>query len=149
MTAREYLRQIRALDTSIAQKINEYESLFRLREEAVSLQSPNYSDDKVQTSRSEDSGFAPIIDRMVSLQQDINSTVDEFVDKRDSIINEIQHLGNTDYSSLLYKRYVEYKRLEVIAVEMNYSYVHVRRLHARALQCFEQKYADELKDDTQ
>jgi hypothetical protein len=38
---------------------------------------------------------------------------------------------------LLYKRYVEFKRLEVIAVELNYTYSYIRAEHGHALQSFD------------
>ena len=50
--------------------------------------------------------------------------------------SEIQSLDSPVYIDILYKRYVEYKTLEEIAVEMSYSYRQVLRLHGLALQDF-------------
>ena len=47
-----------------------------------------------------------------------------------------------DSIDILYKRYVQYKSLEEIAVEMSYSYTRLRHLHGRALQGFKKKYID-------
>lgn len=72
--------------------------------------------------------------------------VDNYVDKKNKIIGEIQTLENENYMNLLYKRYVEGKRLEVIAVEMNYNYGHTKKMHGWALLEFGEKF---LKDATQ
>jgi hypothetical protein len=44
------------------------------------------------------------------------------------------------YIDVLYKRYIECKRFELIAVEMNYDYDYVRKLHVKALEVFAQDY---------
>ena len=77
--------------------------------------------------------------------------IDRFVDLKNKIISEIQGLSNPVYIQILYKKYVEAKRLEVIAVEMSYSYDHIKHAHGRALQEFGRKYQDLInpKDDTQ
>ena len=75
--------------------------------------------------------------KYIDLENDLNKQIDEFVDLKNKIINEIQSLKDINYVKLLYKRYIEYKRLEVIAVEMNYTYTYVRTLHGQALQEFD------------
>lgn len=54
-----------------------------------------------------------------------------------TIINQIQALNDTKYVQVLYKRYVEYKRLEQIACEMSYTYQYIKELQKRGLQEFE------------
>jgi len=44
---------------------------------------------------------------------------------------------NTKYLQVLYKRYVEYKSFEQIAVEMGYTYDYIRKIHIKALRNFE------------
>lgn len=41
--------------------------------------------------------------------------------------------------NILYKRYVEYKRLKTIADEMNYTYEYIRSMHGWALEEFSKK----------
>ena len=55
---------------------------------------------------------------------------------RDSI-NQIQALQNPKHIDILYKHYVEFKRLEIVAVEMNFTYQYIVELHGTALKEFQ------------
>ena len=63
--------------------------------------------------------------------------IDYFVDLKHKVINQIQSLDNRSYAEILYKRYIEFKRLELIAVELGYSYNRIRHLHGEALKYFD------------
>lgn len=52
---------------------------------------------------------------------------------RMDVVNTIGKLTDSTYSQLLYKRYIELKTWERIAAELNYSYMHITRLHGYAL----------------
>ena len=136
MKAKEYLQQLQRLDTVINQKIKEVTDF---RDRATSISGIDYSQNKVQTSPSGDVPFVKLIGRIIDLEAEINAEIDTFVDEKHKIINQIQRLKNADYISLLYKRYVEYKSLERICVEMNFSYDYIKHLHGYALKDFEDK----------
>lgn len=91
--------------------------------------------ERVQTSPSADSIPNEVI-RRAELEADISRKIERFLQLKHKIINEIQSLDNAVYVNILYKRYVEYKSLDEIAEKMNYSYVHMKRLHGYALQKF-------------
>ena len=78
--------------------------------------------------------------RIIDLEAEINAEIDRFVDEKHKIINQIQGLKNSDYISLLFKRYVEFKKFETIAVEMNFTYQYVLNMHGYALKEFEIAY---------
>lgn len=137
MTAKKYLRGLQRLDTMIDQKLNELASL---KATLTTIGGIDYSKDRVQTSRSQEAPFEKTIARIVDLNAEIDREIDSFVDRKHTIINQIQGLENTTYVEILYKRYVEYKRLEMISVEMNLTYQYVRELHGKALQAFESSY---------
>lgn len=137
MNAKEYLTQLQRLDAVINQKIME---LGDLRAMSISTNSVDYSDERVQTSRSNEAPFVKIVSRIVDLDAEINREIDNFVDEKHKIINQIQGLKNTDHISLLYKRYVEFKKFEIIAVEMNFTYQYVLNMHSCALKEFEKTY---------
>lgn len=145
MKAKEYLQQLQRLDTIINQKITEIDDL---RLKVTSTGSIDYSKERVQTSPSGDAPFANMIARIADLEAEINTEIDAFVDEKHKIINEIQALKNPDYISLLYKRYVEYKSLERICVEMNFSYDYIKHLHGYALQDFEVKILNTTPKNT-
>lgn len=141
MTAKEYLQQLQRLNTMINQKIKELDDL---RSMSTSVGSFDYSKDRVQTSPSGDAPFTKIVNKIVTLDEEINREIDSYVDEKYRIINQIQALQNPVHIQVLYKRYVEFKRLEVISVELNYTYQYTRELHGYALKAFETEHKDVL-----
>lgn len=139
MKAKEYLQQLQRLDAVINQKIKELEGL---RSTLSSVGSIDYAKDRVQTNPSPDAPFVRTLERITDLEGEIDREIDSFVDKKHQIINEIQGLSNAVHIQILFKRYVEFKRLEVISVEMNYTYAYTRELHGYALQDFERTYTN-------
>ena len=133
MTAKEYLKDLKRLDTMINQKIKELDDLKAVREGVRGL---DYSKDRVQTSMLRDASFVNSTLLIIELEQEINKEIDKFVDKKHTIINQIHTLNDSKHIEILYKRYVEFKSFELIAVEMSYAYDYVRRLHGIALQNF-------------
>lgn len=146
MTAKEYLQQLQRLNTMINQKIKE---LGDLRIMSRSVGSIDYSKERVQTSPSGDAPFVKMIGRMCDLEQEINAEIDRFVDEKHLIINQIQALRNSKYIEILYKHYVEFKRLEVVAVEMNFTYQYIVELHGYALKEFQTTHETLLKSNEQ
>lgn len=145
MKAKEYLQQLQRLDTVINQKIKELDDL-RLKSQSTG--SVDYSKERVQTSPSGDAPFVKPICRIIDLEAEINAEIDRFVDEKHKIINQIQGLKNSDYISLLFKRYVEFKSLEKICVEMNFSYDYIKHLHGYALQDFEDRILNSTPNNT-
>lgn len=141
MKAKEYLQQLQRLDTVINQKIKEVDDL---RLKSRSTGAIDYSKERVQTSPSGDAPFVKLIGRIVDLEEEINAEIDAFVDEKHKIINQIQALKNSKYIEILYKHYVEFKRLEVVAVEMNFTYQYVVELHGYALKDFQTTYENLL-----
>lgn len=135
MKVKNYLEQIEILDTKINQKIDQLNDL-KLR--SISTGGFDYSE-RVQTSPSGDSLCRAVTD-YVALEDEINADIDHFVDFKNKIINQIQTMTDVKYMKLLYMKYVQYKSLEYIAVEMNYSYPYVKELHGVALQQFQNTY---------
>ena len=146
MKAKEYLQQLQRLDTVINQKIKELDDL-RLKSQSTG--SVDYSKERVQTSPSGDAPFVKLIGRIIDLEAEINAEIDAFVDDKHKIINQIQGLKNSKYIEILYKHYVEFKRLEVVAVEMNFTYQYVVELHGYALKDFQTTYENLLNSNEQ
>lgn len=134
MKAKEYLQQLQRLDTMINQKIKE---LGDLRLMSQSVGGIDYSKERVQSNPSGDAPFVKPVLRMIELEQEINAEIDRFVDEKHEIINQIQALQNPKYIDILYKHYVEFKRLEIVAVEMNFTYQYIVELHGTALKEFQ------------
>lgn len=137
MKAKEYLQQIFLLDTAINQKLREVSAL---RLKVQSIGSVDYSKDRIMTSASGNAVFVKLTERIIDLEKEINAEIDNFVRQKNKIINQIQKSENACYADLLFKRYVEYKSLERISIEMNYSYDRIRHMHADALENFQDKF---------
>lgn len=142
MKAKEYLQQLQWIDTVIGQKIKEAEDLHL---KSACTGSIDYSKERVQTSASRDAPFAKMTENITDLEMEINQEINEFHLQKHKIINEIQGLNNSKHIEILYKRYIEFKRLEVIAVEMNFTYQYVVELHGCALKEFQKTYENLLK----
>ncbi len=141
MKAKEYLQQLKRLDMVIHQKVKELEDL---RQKSQNIGGMDYSKERVQMSCSGDAPFVNLTGRILDLEAEINTEIDVFMEERHRIINQIQGLGNVNHISLLHKRYIEFKKLEVIADEMNFTYQYVVELHGCALKEFQTTYENLL-----
>lgn len=138
-TPKEYLRQLRTAEIKIEQKEEELE---RLKSSLESISTGTDSERVQTTPRDKVSEDVP---QMVDLKREIESDIKELLILKNKIINEIQSMDNPVYINILHKRYVQYKSLEEIAVEMSYVYVHTRRLHGLALQAFRARYPQKFQ----
>lgn len=132
MTAKEYLNQVRKLDNLIDSKLSEVNNLKRAATSItaalkdVPARSEGTTSDKVGNS------VAAIVD----LEKEIDEEVAQLVELRGEILKTIQLLDPMEYA-LIYKRYFQYKRWEVIADEMYYTRQWINALHKRALENLE------------
>lgn len=79
-----------------------------------------------------------LMKRIIELEHEIDNGIQQIANVQNRIINEIQRLDNTLYSTLLYKRYVQCKSLRKIAKELKYSYGYIRNMHTNALKEFDE-----------
>lgn len=136
VNTQRYLCQIKILDTKIKQKQEQYNQLY---ESAHSVGAVQYDREPVQTSRTNDAIKRSII-RYLELEEEIKDETLNFQKIKHKIINEIQELDDDRFINLLYKKYVEYKPMNMIAEEMCYSYDYVKELHRNSLKAFEDKH---------
>lgn len=135
MTTDKYLSQISRIDHAIANKLEEIK---RLSDMATSISiSPKEVD--VQSSGNPDK-MGSAVSKIVDLQNEVQTLVDELVDKRRIIISQIDSMDNTDVYIVLSSHYVNGKDWNLISVEMKYSYRNIMKLRKRALQEFERRY---------
>ena len=128
MTAKEYLSQARYLDLRINSKVQPVASLNDLATKATSVltgmpHSPNHA-----TSTMEEA-----IAKIIDLQSEINSDIDQLVDLKQEIAAKVNAVTNPEYHTLLEKRYLCFLSWEQIAVDMGYSIHHLYKLHSAAL----------------
>lgn len=129
--AKDYLMQIRLLDTQIDCMLSNVDSL---RESLLRI-TPTLKQDVVTGGSSHDR-MSSTIAKIVDLEKEINVKVDAYIDKKAQIIRLLEKVRNPDYLKVLQLRYIDYNTFEEMALEMHYSHCWICRLHGRALQTF-------------
>ena len=135
MDTKQYLGQIGRLDRMIKNKMTE---LSQYKDLAYGL-SAITNEERVQTTPEFDKMSGKVA-KIIEIEQKIDSLIDEYVDKKNLIISQIDKIENETYYEILFARYIEKKTFEKIADEMNYSFRNTTRIHGRALREFENKF---------
>lgn len=138
MKTQDYLKQIERLDRMIQNKLSE---ICQLRHMATSITIPP-KEVNVQTSSDKDR-VGTAVAKIVDMENETNKLVDEYIDKRKAIINQIDYIEDANMYHVLHEKYVMRKDLSTIAVEMGYSFKQVCRIHGKALNEFEKLYGNE------
>lgn len=140
MDTKTYLQQISRLDRMINNKLSE---ISQLRELEMSVSAVK-NEERVQTTPNFDK-IGTAYCKIEEMEEKLDKLIDEYVDKKNLIISQIDGIENETYYEILFARYIEKKTFEKIADEMTYSFRNVTRLHGRALQEFEKKYGNLYK----
>lgn len=138
MTTKEYLSQITRLDQMIQNKLSE---IFQLKTIACNVTVSNDTERVQKTSDKDKLGSA--VAKIVDLENETNELVDNFVNKRKRIIEQIDGMQNNDYYNILSLRYVKRNTFEEISDYTHWSIRTVFSIHGRALQEFEKLYGQE------
>ena len=128
MTAKDYLGQARFLDTRIDSKIQQVSRLRDLATKCTSTLS-----DMPKNPSPNQSNMETIICKIVDLENEINSDIDRLVDLKREIVGVIKEVENTDFQTLLEKRYLSYLTWEQIAKDMGFGIDNIFKLHRLAL----------------
>ena len=134
MKAKDYLESYRRNEIAIEKLKNEITRI----DARLKGGSHSYSSDKIKSSGDNlnEKLMAECLDKRNKMNNDI--VMNENV--RADLVLKITSMSDYRYIDVLYKRYIECKRFELIAVEMNYDYDYVRKLHVKALEVFAQDY---------
>ena len=124
MTAKQYLNRVRRIDKEI-------EALLRLVQrtrESLETTTQNYNSDGAQSTKNPHK-----YDRLVELESLVDAKIDEQISMKAEILATIMKLDDRRQRLVLMEYYVEMKTWEQVAVDLNYSYMHITRLHGYAL----------------
>lgn len=134
MKAKDYLENYRRNEIAIEKLKNEITRI----DARLKGGSHSYSSDKIKSSDDNlnEKLMAECLDKRNKMNNDI--VMNENV--RADLVLKITSMSDYRYIDVLYKRYIECKRFELIAVEMNYDYDYVRKLHIKALEVFAKDY---------
>ena len=129
MTAKEYLQQIKRLDTRINLDLRE---LQHWRDLSSRISSVNFNATGSST-RGIEPPFVKCLDKIMELEEKINAEIDKLIDLKSEILNSIHSLENEDYQSVLEMRYISGFAWGRIANEMHYSVRWIYKLHDAAI----------------
>lgn len=124
MTAKQWLSRARFIDREITKLLDAKDAV---KARVLSI-TPSYSGEPVQGTRDPHK-----FDKLVELEDTIDTLVDKLVDTKREIITGISRLEDGRHREVLYARYIENKTFEEIAVGVGYSIRQVWRLHGEAL----------------
>ncbi len=133
MTAKEYLSEVQRLQTIIEQK---QERIKEIRESVSTVRGVRFDLEKVHGSGRTDK-IGDSVTKIIDLETEVENDMISIIYRKHEIIEQIHALGNYRYIQLLYKRYIEFKRLQIVAAEMDFTYEYVLELHKKALKAFE------------
>lgn len=120
---------------------NKLSEIYQLKTMACSVSVSNEGE-RVQNSGDKDK-IGSAIARIVDLERETDSLIDNFVRKRKKIIEQIDSIEDVDYYHVLSMRYVARDTFENIAEKTNWSIRKVFSLHGKALLEFERLYGSE------
>jgi len=126
--AREYFSKAYRIDYRISSKLEQLESLNALATRATATLSAMPRNPNRSTST-----MADVIVKIIDLQEEINLDIDNLVDLKREIMTIIKSIENTEYQTVLEKRYLCFLTWEKIAVDMSYSIHHLYKMHNAAL----------------
>lgn len=128
MTTKEWLNRGWKLDKEIDALLSEQRRAFDI---ACST-TTSLTQDKVQTSQSNSAENKFI--NYANYSKMIDVRIDELYAIKQEILQAINTVDDSTYRTLLIERYVNFKTWEQIAVDMNYCWRQIMRLHGQALQ---------------
>ena len=129
LTTKEFLNQYRDIEIKIKQKQEEIE---HYRSVAMNI-SQSFDNNGIggYTGNSDKIGRA--VSKVIDLTDELTEDIDNLIVKQKEISSTINKVDDIILQNLLKYRYIHGATWEEISVQINYSYVHVCRLHEKAL----------------
>lgn len=140
MTAKEYLQQVKVKDARIR---NLQRDMAALRGLMFSLGNSSVEGERVQTSPDPDK-FGTLYSKIDGKERQIVESIDDLVDFKLRVTEEIGQLKDDRYIDILYRKYILCQSWKEIATEKEYSIRYAQNLNGQALLEFAKTYADML-----
>lgn len=132
MTSREYLEQIKKLDTLISNKLAESRQWLDL-----ALNITSKTDGERVQSTGDQQKMSSAVNKCIDIEREVNALIDEYIIKKKEIIKVIEQLPEAEYD-VLHKIYVQYKTLYEVADERDIAYSWATSIHGRALKLLDE-----------
>lgn len=141
MQAKEYLSQVSRINRMIKNKVSE---IAQLKEIAINISAID-TEERVQISPDFDK-IGKMFSRIDEEEDKLNHLIFEYIELKNKIISQIEGIREETFYCVLFSRYVENKTFEKIAIDMQYSFRQITRLHGKALLAFDKMYGEEYKN---
>lgn len=136
MTTRAYLGQIDMLRCKIENKMEER---YRLQQLAYRITVP-IEGERVKSTSNPDR-MTDAVAKIIACETDLNSVIEQFIDKRNEIIALIDTMESQNSYSVLTYRYVQGLSDKEIAIKLGINSLSgVKKIHKNALIEFEEKF---------
>lgn len=139
VSKKRFLNQYRYINQEIDRKIQEVSNLRRLLEKITTDYSWTKGCSGNIHGKTED-----IVAKIIDLEAEINADIDRLLEAREQIGRMIENVEDPQLRLVLQYRYIDCLPWERIAVEMNYSWKQIHRLHAKALDAIKMTHNDTL-----
>ena len=137
MTAKEYLKQIEALDIKIRQKQDQLDCL---KETAGGNAAIRYDKLNVQITVAPDMMERNVL-RMVELEDELFAYKTRYNSIKKEAIGKINMLENENEKAILKMHYIDLYSFKRISVELGKDIRWMKRVHSRALKSFDMLYS--------
>ena len=77
--------------------------------------------------------MADCVIQIIDLENEISADMLQLINLKREITETINKVENDEYKTILEKRYLCWLTWEQIAVDLNYSVMHIHRMHGEAL----------------
>lgn len=141
MDVKEYLKELIKIQVLIKSKTE----MIKLLSSKAEYKGINYGDDSGHTSGTTNPA-EEILLKILGKEQELAIEVDKYSKMLTTAMSLIDSLENPQHIQVIYKRYLQNKRWENIAVEMNRDLRYVYKIHGEALVSL-QKIADIDEND--
>ena len=132
MTAKEYLSQVRFIDSMVDSKL---EQLTRLKETATKATAT--ISDMPRSDSPDLQSMETTVVKMIDMEREIDAEIDKLVDLKREIRDVIQKVHTPRYRALLEMRYLSFMTWEEIAEAMELDVSNVYRARRGALRAAE------------
>lgn len=124
---KDWLNRYKSICRQIMSKGEEIERLRSLETKIT----PTLSD--MPKAQSSDNKIEAITEKIIEVENQIGDELDELKTVRAEIENAVKQIPNETYHEVINRRYIQGQSWERIALEMNYEYHYVARIHGAAL----------------
>lgn len=145
MTTEEYLNSVQVYEKKIEIKAMELNRLKSIKNN-VCTGSSLEERVKVQNNAISNDNVGDTVVKFIELENSVKEMVDDFIRKRNKIINQLDGMKNIKYYQVLSMRYIYNKTYKEIAEKLGYSVMQINRISKNAILEFEKMYSENYFD---